>query len=249
MMKLIEKSNLVDAVYNQILQMISSGEWQEGDKIPSESKLCEILGVSRNTVRAALSKLNAIGLVETRQGFGYCVRNLNTGVYLNTMLPTMLLRSRDFISITEFRIGVEGEAAYMAAIRADDTDIANMDLTWNKATASIDDSDVFAKYDMQFHRQVAIASRNDLFIKAAEILENMYTVWLMGFLRTHGKERSNDFHHKIFTSIARHEPDLAKRYMEEHLKDVLMKVKRDVERNSVLKTQADSPLTKLEPTV
>lgn len=236
-MKLIEKSNLVDEAYNQILQMIVSGEWRESDKLPSESKLCEVLGVSRNTVRAALSKLNAIGLVETRQGYGYCVRNLNTGVYLNTLLPTMLLRSRDFISITEFRIGVEGEAAYMAAVRADDTDIANMGVTWSKAAEAIDDSDLFAKYDMQFHRQVALASRNDLFIKAAEMLENMYTVWLMGFLRTHGKERSNDFHHNIYTAIANHDPDKAKHFMEEHLKDVLMKVKKDVDRNTVLKQQ------------
>lgn len=234
-MKLIEKSNLVGEVYNQLFQMIASGQWGEGDKLPSESKLCEVLGVSRNTVRAALSKLNALGLVETRQGFGYCVRNLNTGVYLNTMLPTMLLHSRDFISITEYRIGVEGEAAYIAAQRADENDIKEMALTWKTADAAISDSDLFAKYDMQFHRQVAQASRNDLFIKAAEILEKMYTVWLMGFLRTHGKERSNDFHHKIFTSIANHEPDNAKRYMEEHLKDVLMKVKKDVERSSELK--------------
>ncbi|NLV57514.1 MAG: FadR family transcriptional regulator [Clostridiales bacterium] len=239
MIRMIEKSNLVDEVYNQLLQMIASSEWREGDKLPSESKLCETLGVSRNTIRAALSKLNAIGLVETRQGFGYCVRNLNTGVYLNTMLPTMLLRSRDFISITEFRIGVEGEAAYMAALRADENDIATMEQTWKMSAQAIDDSDAFAKYDMQFHRQVALASRNDLFIKVAEILENMYTVWLMGFLRTHGKERSNDFHHNIFTSIARHEPDQAKYFMEEHLKDVLMKVKRDVERKESLKKQTE----------
>ena len=75
-MNIIEKNNLVDEAYNQLLQMIASGEWVEGSKLPSESQLCETLGVSRNTVRVALSKLNALGLIESRQGFGYSVRNL-----------------------------------------------------------------------------------------------------------------------------------------------------------------------------
>ncbi len=240
MMKLIEKSNLVEEAYHQILQLIVSGDWEEGDKLPSENKLCDVLGVSRNTVRAALNKLNAIGLVEPRHGYGYSIRELNSGIYLNTLLPTLLLRSRDLQSITEFRIGVEGEAAYLAAVRATEEDVAGMDATWKQAAASIDDSDLFAKYDMEFHRKIAIASRNTLFIKAAEMLENMYTVWLMGFLRTHGKERSNDFHFKIYQAIAQHQPTEAKYYMEEHLKDVLQKVKKDESKRTGLKLLNES---------
>lgn len=132
-MNIIEKNNLVDEAYNQLLQMIASGEWVEGSKLPSESQLCETLGVSRNTVRVALSKLNALGLIESRQGFGYSVRNLNIGIYLNSMLPTMLLHSRDLESITEFRIGVESEAAAVAAERATAEDLERMRVACEKA--------------------------------------------------------------------------------------------------------------------
>ena len=175
-MNIIEKNNLVDEAYNQLLQMIASGEWVEGSKLPSESQLCETLGVSRNTVRVALSKLNALGLIESRQGFGYSVRNLNIGIYLNSMLPTMLLHSRDLESITEFRIGVESEAAAVAAERATAEDLERMRVACEKAEAHMGDPDMFAKYDMEFHRAVAEASKNQLFIKAAEMLESMYTV-------------------------------------------------------------------------
>lgn len=242
MMKLIEKSNLVEEAYNQILQLIVSGDWKEGDKLPSENKLCNVLGVSRNTVRAALNKLNAIGLVEPRHGYGYSIREINSGIYLNTILPTMVLRSRDLQSITEFRIGVEGTAAYLAAERANEEDIAGMDATWKQATTEIDDSDLFAKRDMEFHRKIALASRNVFFIKVAEMLENVYTVWLMGFLRTHGKERSNDFHYNIYQAIAHHQPDQAKQYMEEHLRDVLQKVKKDQNTRTDLKMLNDSSM-------
>ncbi len=234
-MNQIEKNNLSEEAYNQILQMIASGEWREGDKLPSENQFCKILGVSRNTVRTALSRLTALGLVETRQGFGYCVRDLNIGVYLNSMLPTMLLHSRDLESITEFRIGMEGEAAYMAALRAEDEDIEALRSACEKGKASLEDNDQFAKHDMEFHRMVANASGNPLFIKMTEMLETMYTVWLMGFLRNHGKERSNNYHYAIYCAIAERDPNEAKRQMEAHLKDVLEKVKKDTAKKLQLK--------------
>ena len=79
-MNTIEKNNLVEEAYNQIINMIATGEWDEGSKLPSENTLCEILGVSRNTVRQALNRITALGIIETRQGYGYQVRNLNTGI-------------------------------------------------------------------------------------------------------------------------------------------------------------------------
>ena len=236
-MNIIEKNNLVNEAYNQILQMIVSGDWQEGTKLPSENQLCEALGVSRNTIRAALSKLNALGLIESRQGFGYSVRNLNIGIYLNSMLPTMLLHSRDLESITEFRIGVEGQAAAVAAERAQKEDLEKMRIACEMAQANLHDQDAFAKYDMEFHRAVAEASKNELFIKAAEMLETMYTVWLMGFLRTHGMEKSHSFHYNIYLSILNKDSQNAKRYMEQHLEDVLRKVRIDNERKKQLKRQ------------
>ena len=238
-MNIIEKNNLVDEAYNQLLQMIASGEWVEGSKLPSERQLCETLGVSRNTVRVALSKLNALGLIESRQGFGYSVRNLNIGIYLNSMLPTMLLHSRDLESITEFRIGVESEAAAVAAERATAEDLERMRVACEKAEAHMGDPDMFAKYDMEFHRAVAEASKNQLFIKAAEMLESMYTVWLMGLLRTHGMEKSHVFHYNIYCSIANKKGDDAKRYMTEHMEDVLRKVRIDNERKRKLKEKTE----------
>ena len=145
-MNTIEKNNLVEEAYNQIINMIATGEWEEGTKLPSENMLCEILGVSRNTVRSALNRITALGVIETRQGYGYQVRNLNTGIYLNALLPTMLLRSRDLESITEFRIGIESEAAALAAVRADDSDLERMRVNCEMAgkVVHLQDNDLFA---------------------------------------------------------------------------------------------------------
>ena len=50
-MQKIVKSNLVNEVYSQLLNMLASGEYPEGSKLPSETQLSEQLGVSRNTIR------------------------------------------------------------------------------------------------------------------------------------------------------------------------------------------------------
>ena len=94
-MQKIVKSNLVNEVYSQLLNMLASGEYPEGSKLPSETQLSEQLGVSRNTIRTAMSKLIALGLVENQQGYGNCVRNMNMGVSTSAILPTMMAKARD----------------------------------------------------------------------------------------------------------------------------------------------------------
>ncbi len=228
-MQPIKKSNLVNEVYNQLLQMLASGEYGEGSKLPSETQLCEALGVSRNTVRTAISKLIALGIVENIQGFGNRVRSMNVGIYANSILPCLLTQSSDLVSVTEFRIGVESMAARLAALHATEDEIQRMKEACENATRHMDSWDVFAKYDMEFHRTIAEASKNPLFLRTSEMIESMYTVWLIGFQRNHGVERSNDFHTNIYRAIARHDAEEAGMYMRKHLEDVLDKVKQDVQ--------------------
>ena len=223
-LQLIKKNNLVNEVYNQLLQMLASGQYPEGSKMPSETQLCEALGVSRNTVRTAMSKLIALGLVDNQQGFGYRVRNMNVGLYANSILPCMLAKASDLVSVTEFRIGVESMAARLAAVHATPEQIERLREACDDAGKHMDSWDAFAKYDMAFHRTIADASRNPLFIRTSEMIESMYTVWLIGFQRNHGVEKSHDFHYSIYQAVANHDPEAAGLYMQKHLEDVLNKV-------------------------
>jgi len=226
---LIKKSNLVDEVYQQLLNMLASGEYPEGSKLPSETQLCEALGVSRNTVRTAMSKLIALGVVDNQQGFGNCVRSLNVGMYANSILPCMLANAGDLVLATEFRIGVETMAARLAAMRATDDDIRRLREAYENADRCIDSEDLFAKYDMEFHRIVAEASCNPLFVRTSEMIEAMYTTWLIGFQRSHGVDKSHDYHSRICEAIASHDPEAAATAMRQHLDDVRNKVILDSE--------------------
>ena len=59
----IKKSNVSEEVFEQMKTLISTGEWKAGEKIQSENDLAKTFGVSRVSIRAALGRLNALGLV------------------------------------------------------------------------------------------------------------------------------------------------------------------------------------------
>lgn len=223
----IEKINLCDEVFNRILTLIAAQGYIPGNKTPSEHELVKLLGVSRNTVRAALSRLNALGILEVRHGEGYFLRDINVDVFTNLQLPILLETYADLETLTEFRIGIESQGAALAADRATSEDLEKMEIALALAQANIQDEDKFAMYDMDFHVTVASASNNLMIYRSVAMIKTLYTVWLGRFVRTHGKWKSNEFHNLIYKAIKDSKPSEARRLMSEHMTDVLFKVKLD----------------------
>ena len=237
-MKPLVRSNLCDEAYNSIIGYITSSGLVAGDKIPSESQLMDMLNVGRNTIRAALNRLTAIGLIESRQGEGYYLRDVNVSIFLNSLIPVLLFSSGDLIALTEFRIGVESQAAYLSAKNADENDLKEMNKYLTLAFENIDNESMFAKCDMDFHLAVAKASKNKILYQLFEIIKTLYTVWLVDFVANHGKEKSDHFHNKVYQAIVDRDAEKASDYMKNHLYDVLHKVEMDV-RNERL----DAPIS------
>jgi GntR family transcriptional repressor for pyruvate dehydrogenase complex len=85
----VQRRSVPDEVAEQLVDGIVAGELPAGDPLPSERDLAERLGVSRPTVRAALTRLASAGLVETRQGGGSTVRDYMRHAGLD-LLPRLL---------------------------------------------------------------------------------------------------------------------------------------------------------------
>ena len=90
-LKAVKKVNIGDQVYNQMKDQIMSGVWVPGEKIPSENQLMEVFGVSRGTVRQAIQKLSAVGLLETRRGEGSYVGQLGLANYFQSAVSAAFL--------------------------------------------------------------------------------------------------------------------------------------------------------------
>jgi GntR family transcriptional repressor for pyruvate dehydrogenase complex len=70
----IEKTKISADIFIQLKAMIRDGRFKPGDKLPTESELTEMFGVSRTPVREALSVLEASGMIKSRHGSGSVVQ-------------------------------------------------------------------------------------------------------------------------------------------------------------------------------
>ena len=109
----IKKVSASEQVCEAIQEQISGGVWRVGDKLPSESELAQKFGVNRLTVRMALQKLNALGIVETRTGSGTFVIEFDFEGYLKTA-SRFFEQSGMMQNVTEFRNHIEIECARLA---------------------------------------------------------------------------------------------------------------------------------------
>ena len=223
---------LVNQVYNSMLASIAKGEYGPGDRLPSEHELSEIYGVSRNTLRAALYKLNVLGFTETRHGGGTYIRKVGSEVYLNFFVPAILLENHSLIDVLEFRKGIELESVRLAAERASEEDIQRLRELLEHSKCSQEEMREFAYHNTHYHAAIVQASHNSMFIKMMEIISNIIIVKMQDFLTDQGKDIDSTFYHSmLFECIVNKKPDEAAFFMEKHLTKVIDRVKNFNDRN------------------
>ncbi|MFO1061962.1 MAG: FadR/GntR family transcriptional regulator [Dongiaceae bacterium] len=160
------QAKLGDRLYEQILDRIVSGALPVGEKLPSESQLCELFGVSRPVVREALSRLQADGVVVSRHGSGSFVQRRPNQAFAQ-LAPMGSIA--DVMRCLEFRIALEGEAAFLAAERRTEADLARLEQALADLDAVIARGEVGSAADRSFHVAIAEASQNRLFVHAMEV--------------------------------------------------------------------------------
>ncbi|TBL70121.1 FadR family transcriptional regulator [Paenibacillus thalictri] len=160
--KSIEKQNIVDEVYEQIKNNIVKGVWKPGEKIPSENQLSSMFNVSRVSVRSAIQKLRAVGIISTRHGQGSFVSPSFHESIVNNLIPIMNLSEKEFLDMMEFRETIEFKCIDLAVLRADEADLDQIGKALDKMMASKDDYKKYSSADFEFHLAIAKASKNEI---------------------------------------------------------------------------------------
>lgn len=174
MIQKTNKMNLVEQVATQIEQLIESGSWEVGKKIPPEMELMEKFDVSRNTLREAIRALVHAGLLETKQGSGTIVRSANSlGAALKRYVKKTAL-----LEILDVRLALEKQAAQLAAEHRTKDDLAKLEKYIQLSRQAVESKDwgLFMELDLRFHKAVVLASTNQLLIDLYEpLLETIYS--------------------------------------------------------------------------
>jgi DNA-binding FadR family transcriptional regulator len=221
----MDKSNVSDKVYRMIKEKIINGEWKPGMKIASENQLAEELGVSRMSVREAMEKLVALDVIFKKRGEGTFVSDLNSAIYLNGLIPLVLINPDSLIDILEFRSIIEVGSTKLCAERCTKEDIELLQETYERMKKFKDDADKFYKADFEFHMIIAKGSNNSLIIKINSILTDLLTYHQKEMYKYLGPKGGIEEHIKIIDAIKDRDSELAALLMQRHIHRTLDEIK------------------------
>lgn len=218
---------LSDQVYEKILAMIMSGEKPVGAKLPTEHALSEQLQVSRPVLRQALKQLREDGVIVSRQGSGSFVQRRPEGAVLD-FAPVGSIA--DIQRTFEFRAAIEGEAAYLAAERRTDADLAKLRALLVELDRCIRDGDLGVEADEMFHEQICATSGNQYFAAArasmkANILTGLNLTRNLSLTKPQERlELVQREHYQIFDAIRSGDAEAARAAMRSHVDNARKRV-------------------------
>jgi|SRR5579862_1190840 len=204
---------------NEVLQLISRGEFAASDRLPSERVLAERCGVSRTSIREAIIALEIRGIVEVRRGSGIYIRapkasspwiEASTG-------PFELLRGR---------LIIEPEICAVAASTAKDADLDVIYGTIVKMKETVNDKRANEIADRGFHVAIASATGNGML---AQIVASVWDrrrgeMWEKTEEHFHTpalREAALEDHQAVFTALVARDPVAAKNGMCKHIERVI----------------------------
>lgn len=213
-----ERISAVEFVFSRLSKKIKNGTYQSGDKLPTENELAEHYSVSRNTIRAAISKLAILGLVETVQGKGTFVTNRDMGTKIDNLVPLFFAGTNDYLSIIQLRGAVETLAARQAATAATQKDIQELQQIINDLESHKDDLEYYSKTDIQFHAKLAEIGGNPLVISLLSMIRSVLDDVLSEFIMEFGNCEGHRAHKRIMEAIMDADGDAAAEAMDKHIR-------------------------------
>lgn len=202
----------LDAVIlDSLAAFVDRAAIRPNSKLPSERILCEALGVGRSTVREALKRWEALGIVEMRQGSGVFLR---VAVSPNLLHVPLLLarpsRVKNLLQILQVRRALEGEAAAICASSASADQISAVGAAFLRMEAAQAKGDS-SEEDWQFHLAIYHATGNPFFPQLIQSMRDLLLqLWENALELPDFAAASHPFHRTMYEAIVRRDPDAAR---------------------------------------
>jgi GntR family transcriptional repressor for pyruvate dehydrogenase complex len=229
------RQSLSDRLARRIRELIQQGEYRLGDRLPAIMEMARSFGVGHPTVREALKKLEAVGVVEIRHG---------SGVYVSRSEDVLLVKTPDYAPVVtrklladfiRSRMPLELQSVTEAVPHLTPRHLKEMRRLLDEAEKHLSDDAVLNRVNMQFHRQIAVASGNTVLLQLLDVLREMFQHEQLMILDIFGsREEDHRGHLAILDALERRDAALAVSRMRTHLQNVLDAVlKWDPERHPV----------------
>jgi GntR family transcriptional repressor for pyruvate dehydrogenase complex len=212
---------LYEKVVHKVLELISSGVWKPGFRLPPERELSEAFGVSRTVVREAVKALEARGVLESTTGSGVSVSRADFNMVSRSLQTYMQLSNRvDFeIRLNEVRRVLEVEMVALAASRITPEQRTQLRQICKQMRESQNTAKQMAELDFRLHVTLAEATQNDLFkVLLAPLIHQLRDQIILtweDFPRP--VEQVFDQHESIVAAVETGDAEAARQAMMKHL--------------------------------
>ncbi|WP_394832224.1 FadR family transcriptional regulator [Pendulispora rubella] len=213
---------VTDEAIEKIKEMIVSGQWRPGDRLPKEADLAAQLGLSRNSLREAVRALSQLRILDVRQGDGTYVTSLKPQLLLDAVsFAVEVHRDGSVLEFFEVRRVLEPAAAAMAATRMpeEEIELLRAHLLQVRPDSSVDE---LVANDLEFHKRIAEASGNSVL---CSLINGLASPTLRGRIwrgvNDEGSwERTQSEHRAILDAISARQPDVARAWVAVHIAGV-----------------------------
>jgi GntR family transcriptional repressor for pyruvate dehydrogenase complex len=218
--KPIKRTKVSLTVAARLQEILLSGEYEVGEKLPSEMILAERFGVSRSSIREAMKLLEAEGLVRVVHGVGTIVNDHEAGGR-NDLAEFLVIDGTTVPDLFEARLVLESEMAFRAAKRltsSDANELRQILRKLNDKTLSVEE---YVETDVALHLAIARATKNKIFIHIFENLKKTLIEYSLRVIKVPGRrETANDGHQALVEAILNRNPSAARKAAIEHIEKV-----------------------------
>lgn len=254
-LKKVRQRRLADDIVAQLEAMILEGTFKIGERLPAERALAEQFGVSRPSLREAIQKLVAKGLLVSRHGGGTFVAETLGSTFSDPLLQLLENNEEAQRDLLEFRHTLEGSCAYYAALRATELDRQRLREAFEALQACYDrDSASRAEEgaaDANFHLAIAEASHNAVLLHTMRGLfdllkRNVVTnIGGMYALRDETRQMLMEQHRELYETIMARQAEKARQVIHRHIdyvQEVLAEGREEAQRLARAQRRRREPL-------
>ncbi|KAA0873908.1 pyruvate dehydrogenase complex transcriptional repressor PdhR [Nitrincola tapanii] len=220
----VKQPKISDVIMQQMEAMILEGTLKPGQRLPPERELATRFAVSRPSLREAVQKLVAKGLLVSRQGGGTYVEEKLGGSLSDPLLDLFKHHPEAQYDLLEFRHALEGVAAYYAALRSTAADKQEIRARYEDLQRYHEQKafDKEVEADVEFHLAIAASTHNMILLHMMRALFTLLKHHIGDNLKNiYPKEnwRSNihDQHGLLLDAIEKGEPERARQAVHDHL--------------------------------
>jgi GntR family transcriptional repressor for pyruvate dehydrogenase complex len=227
----LRRRSLVDEVVERLRTLIDQQGLAAGERLPTEAQLVEELGVSRNALREAIRRLEAVGLIAVRHGQGMFIGDREALLGCAELFRSAVTMSgKDLTDLAELRCVIEYHAVRRAAELASPEQVSELREALQRLACDTQSHEEAIRTDLEFHRKLVEVAGNRLMLNQMTILgEVLLSAILLATEKPRDFRMNMEIHQRIWEAVRDGDPDAAERAMRDHMKRFCSRIARTAE--------------------